>query len=219
MLFLMERHHRWIPDVPTLLLRHQVDAEPQVNEQNPYEPPGAVGAVSMSAESPRHADFVVAVFAISRDEHVRAMPRHYKSKLQVKCDVIGGLLAVIAGLFLIRTMEVDVIAWLLIGAGGLLLATVGCSIFLVPHLIYRSQPKLKSEYRLEFDEDGIRFRTDDIDSRLKWSIYTSWLRDEEFYVLYHGARNLSVIPRRSLHGETDEVLARLLRGAVGPSIA
>lgn len=103
-------------------------------------------------------------------------------------------------------------------AGGFLLALVIYAICLLPYMIYRYQPKLKSEYHLQFRDDAIGFQTDEIDSELKWSIYHSWLRDAEFYILYHGKRDVSVIPRRALSDHADDRLADLLSLHIGRSL-
>ena len=104
--------------------------------------------------------------------------------------------------------------------GAVLLALVAYALLLLPTLIYRSQPKLKSEYRLIFSDDGIGFKTDEIDSMLKWSIYHSWLRDDEFYIMYHGKRDLSVVPRRVLTSQdNDERFSNLLKRKIGPSLS
>ncbi len=77
---------------------------------------------------------------------------------------------------------------------------------------------LDDEYHLEFRDDGIGFKTKDIDSNLKWTLYHSWLRDNEFYILYHGNRDVSVIPRRSFANGDDELLKDMLGRTIGPSL-
>ena len=87
---------------------------------------------------------------------------------------------------------------------------------LLPHIIYSSQPKLAKEYALSFADDCIRFKTEDIDSTVQWSLYHAWLSDDQFYILYHGKRNLTVIPRRATRGRrrhTAEVTHSTYRSA------
>ncbi len=86
----------------------------------------------------------------------------------------------------------------------------------LPSLIFQSQPKLKSEYQLHFGDDAIGFKTDTIDSTLQWSTYHSWLRDNEFYILFHGTKDITVIPRRSFEPEADQQLSELLNRKMGP---
>ena len=157
-------------------------------------------------------------FTITRDEYIRVMRQYYKTKLQVKRDLVGGMIAIAGGIFLMSTFETVTLAWILIVAGVVLVSLVVYALYVLPRLIYRSQPKLKDEYRLEFREDGIGFKTKDIDSNVKWSLYHSWLRDNEFYILYHGTRDFTVIPRRSFANGDDELLKDMLCRTIGPSL-
>lgn len=161
---------------------------------------------------------IEAIFTISRDEYVRAIQRHYKTKLQVKRDLLGSIVAIAAGIYFTQSNANPVTSCLLVVAGGILLALVIYAIFILPGRMYRHQPKLKSEYHLEFRDDAMKFRTEEIDSELKWSIYHSWLRDQEFFILYHGERDISVIPRRALDNHADKGLAELLQKHVGPEL-
>jgi hypothetical protein len=147
------------------------------------------------------------------------MRRHYKSKLRLKRDLAGSAVAMLAGFYFLQALPYRPWAWLLIIAGASLLMLVIYAVILLPHMLYRYQPKLQSDYRLRFSDDAIEFQTDEIDSKLKWSIYHSWLRDGEFYILYSGKRDVSVIPRRALDDGADERLAELLSQKLGPALA
>lgn len=157
-------------------------------------------------------------FTYTRDEYVLAMKRHYRSNLKVGRDVIGGLVAIMGGAYMVATTDSGWFGWLLLVAGTSLLAMVGYAIFLLPIMIYNSQPKLKDEYALIFSENDIGFKTNKIDAVLQWSFYHSWLSDDDFYILYHGKRDLSVIPRRVLSGGDDEGLRGLLSRKIGHPI-
>ena len=80
---------------------------------------------------------------------------------------------------------------------GLLATSFG----LLPHRRFRASPSLRSEYHLQFAEDGILFRTDNIDSSLQWAIYTEALETEKFYLLAHGEGAVTVIPKRVFNNE------------------
>jgi len=130
---------------------------------------------------------------------------------------MGGMIAIAAGIYLLNKSENAILAWFSIAAGVVLVSLVVYAIFILPALLYRSQSKLKDEYRLEFSDEGIGFQTKQIDANLKWSFYHSWLRDDEFYILFHGNRDVSVIPRRSLTHGDDELLMDMLSRKMGPS--
>lgn len=164
------------------------------------------------------ADFVDVIFTIRRSEYIRAIRRYYKTKLALRRDGAISIVMLAVGIYLLRSISIPFFAWLLIVLSFCLLALILYSLFLLPQLLYRSQPKLKSEYRLRFREDAIRFQTDEIDSEMKWSFYHSWQRDQEFYLLYHGERDLSVIPRRALQSEDDERLFELLKRQISRQI-
>ncbi len=163
------------------------------------------------------ADSIETIFTITRDEYIRAMRRHYRTRLRIGRDIVGGLIAICCGLYLLNSTDQFAFAWLLIVVGTFLLVLVAYAILVMPSMIYRSQPKLKSRYRLQFDDNGIRFRTNDIDAQLKWQMYHSWLCDDEFYILYHGTRDLSVIPIRSLPEDRCQQFEALLKRNIGPN--
>lgn len=85
--------------------------------------------------------------------------------------------------------------------------------FVVPRQRFRSDPKFADEYVLQFADDGIHFRTAQIDALLQWSLYNKVLEDERFYILIYGKNMISVIPKRafaSAHHEAafNEMLKR-----------
>ena len=144
------------------------------------------------------------------------MRRHFRSTLQWKRDVGGGLLGIAGGLYLALATDTGCIGWFLVGAASILLAMVAYATLLLPTLIYASQPKLKNEYELSFDDAGIRFKTDGVDATLQWTFYHAWASDDRFYIMYHGKRDLTVIPRRALtDADADGTLRQLLTAHIG----
>src|SRR5262245_25498885 len=118
---------------------------------------------------------VEATFTFTRQEYVLAIRRHYKSVLNIPRDIVVGVGAVGVGLFLALSSIVGWVAWPMVAFGATLLLMVVFAIFLLPTLIFNSQPKLKDQYRLSFSDEGIGFKTKDVDARLEWSMYHSWL--------------------------------------------
>ncbi len=153
---------------------------------------------------------VLVTFTYRRDEYIQAIRRHYLLMLQLRRDIVAGVLGLLLGAYLTFIVKIGWIGWLVITVGAVLLAMIAYAIFLLPLLIYQSQPKLKGEYRLRFSDDGIDFKTTQIDSKLQWSLYCTWRSDPDFYTLYYGKRELTVIPRRALNVSTDQQLQALL---------
>ena len=155
-------------------------------------------------------------FTITKPEYISALRRYYKTQLQPIRDSIAAVLAVCAGLYLYLFTTSRIRPWFLIVPGLILGLMVAYAFLWLPTLIFQSQPKLKSEYHLRFGDDAIRFTTDTIDSTLQWSTYHSWLRDNEFYILYHGTKDITVIPLRAVEPDANQQLAELLNRNIGP---
>jgi hypothetical protein len=156
------------------------------------------------------------VFTFTRDEYLRALRRHYKSVLHPVRDVIVGLAMLVAGLLLYSAY--GGLFYLLVPTilGAILLIIVVYALLILPVLIYRSDPRLKWEYSLTFFDDRIEFKTNEVDSTLGWPLYHSWRRDDEFYILYYGKRDLSVIPRRAFESdESDRQFTALVERKIG----
>ncbi len=149
-------------------------------------------------------------------EYIRALRRYYRTRLQPIRDIVASVLAVCGGLYLYIFTASRILPWLLIVPGVILGLLVVYALLVLPSLIFQSQPKLKSEYNLQFGDDAIRFKTDTINSTLQWSTYHSWLRDNEFYILYHGRRDSTVIPIRAIEPNANEQFAALLNQKIGP---
>jgi hypothetical protein len=100
---------------------------------------------------------------------------------------------------------------------GLILFTFVVSLFFIlPRQRFRSDPRHRDEFFLEFTEDGIRFQTERIDSRLDWSLYSGVLENDRFYVLIYGKGMMSVVPKRAFTTHDQEMTFRnLLRRKFG----
>ena len=77
-------------------------------------------------------------------------------------------------------------------------------LFVLPRQRFRSDPKFRDEYFLQFSDDGIQFKTTDIDALLQWSLYNKVLENERFYLLVYGKNMISVIPKRAFASANQE---------------
>jgi len=143
------------------------------------------------------------------------MKRHYRRQFQVVRNSVVSLFSIGFGVYFIRTESLIWLGWLLVGMGGILIAMLGYALLILPLLIYETQLKLKDRYDLCFSEEGIQFETDKINSNLQWSLYDSWQFDDEFYILFYGKRELTVVPRRVLDETSDRYLHALLTQQLG----
>lgn len=158
---------------------------------------------------------VSATFTYQRDEYIRAVRHHYKTILHLRRDTIAAIGCIVLGLYLVAIAKLNWLGWLVILISVALLAMMGYTLFLLPTLVYRGQPKLKDSYSLRFSEDGIDFKTQQIDSTLQWSLYHTWRITPEFYILYYGKREFTIIPRRVFSPADDEQLQALVHQQLG----
>lgn len=104
----------------------------------------------------------------------------------------------IACIFLIVWLELDSsILLLFIVALFIPFIIAFTYLFLVPRQRFRSDPKFQDEYALQFSDDGIQFKTAQVDALLQWSLYTKVLENERFYILVYGKNMISVVPKRA----------------------
>ena len=67
------------------------------------------------------------------------------------------------------------------------------------YYVYNNYILHRGEYYLEFTEEGIHFKAEDIDSKLNWpkNPYQSVLSGREHYLLYYGGKKqYTIIPKR-----------------------
>jgi hypothetical protein len=83
--------------------------------------------------------------------------------------------------------------------------------FYVPRRNFKMTSKLREEYFLKFSGDGIIFKTQTIDSLLKWEIYSALWESDDFYYLVQQTGNFTLIPKRafddSMSRETFKAIA------------
>jgi hypothetical protein len=76
--------------------------------------------------------------------------------------------------------------------------------YIAPRQRFRSDPKFQDEYFLQFSDDGIQFKTAQIDALVQWSLYTKVLENDRFYLLVYGKNMISVIPKRAFASAQQE---------------
>ena len=81
----------------------------------------------------------------------------------------------------------------------------------------KHNPKFLETYHLTFSPVGIQFRTESIDSLVKWTHYTHMLEDDRLCLLVYGSHLYSVIPKRVFGSEaTLDQFRALVTECLGP---
>lgn len=82
---------------------------------------------------------------------------------------------------------------------------------------FKSNPKFREKYSLEFCDEGIAFKTASIDSKLKWSHYNKTLESKRFFLLVYGRNMYMTIPKSAFASGDDIGKFRLLIEKLIPS--
>ena len=141
-------------------------------------------------------------FRYLEHDYVRAMRAHYRSRLRLRTDLVLSVALASIGFYLWPSF------WgiLSIALAVLLVLMLVAAFVVIPPLAFRREPKYKDDYSLTFSAEGIHFRTKHIDSQLQWNLYSRALVDAHSYVLYYGANQFTVIPRRVFRSSEEQRL-------------
>jgi len=157
-------------------------------------------------------------FRYTQGDYVRAVRADYAARFNLPLDGAVIALLICCAIFLWRSPEGH---WLAIASavtsGGFALLLV-VAFLAMPPLLFKREPKFRDEYSLVFSQDGIHFRTDHIDSRLEWGIYSRAVIDPYSYILYYGTRQFTVVPKRVFGGEDERLAFEALLTRHVPSI-
>lgn len=148
-------------------------------------------------------------FRYEEIDYVRALRAHYRTVLHVSLDVAGIALGLACGAYLATSANMFWPGVGLILLMGLLALMILSAFFIIPQVQFRREVRFRDWYELRFSNDGIYFRTLNIKSELRWSLYSRALVDAHSYVLYYGKSTFTVIPKR--YFQDPEQLARFDR--------
>lgn len=150
-------------------------------------------------------------FRYAESDYVRAMRAHYASQLRLRLDIPVTVVVLGIGVYLLRSADQYWLGVALIVVAAAFALLLVAAFTVIPRLAFRREPKFRDDYSLTFSPEGIHFRTEHIDSQLEWSLYSRAMIDAHSYVLYYGARQFTVIPKRVFQSpEQQEAFETLL---------
>ncbi|WP_459477531.1 YcxB family protein [Clostridium saccharoperbutylacetonicum] len=144
-------------------------------------------------------------FVNSESDYIEAYRVYYYGTNRSNIDLVIEIIALIMGSILFNVSVFSLAGAILIIAGiiGIIIRIIGY--YVLPSIRYRREPKYKEEYLLEFDDEGIRFKTTSVESRLEWSIYNKVIETEKLYILVYSRDGFSIIPKRAFLSKNDEL--------------
>jgi hypothetical protein len=114
----------------------------------------------------------------------------------LRLDIVVVVALVAIGIFLWQSPSSRWLGVSCVGIAALFSLMLVAAFAVIPPLAFRREPKFRDDYSLAFSPEGIHFRTAHVDSRLEWSMYSSALVDAHSYLIYHGTRQFTMIPKR-----------------------
>ena len=154
-------------------------------------------------------------YRVSESETVKAMQLHgrgSKTTLIILC-VIGALLALVA---VFTEYKPIAIAAVVGGVSGYFINIFGLIPFKAKRH-YKQLRALRNEIIMELTDQGINFKSESGESRLKWSDIHKWKSSSEIYLLYITSNMFYMIPSRVFPNE--ESFVEILNKNVGPKNA
>lgn len=136
-------------------------------------------------------------FKYTRDEYIKSRRKYlFMNRTVKKIDLI------LIGILIIFTM------YLFINNGfstmSVVLSILLFIIIVIFAILYIFQPgmfydkinKFKQQYHLEFKDNKILFKTNDISSELEWNFYEALWENDNFFYIIHSKEMYTLIPKR-----------------------
>ena len=135
-------------------------------------------------------------FRYTERDYVRAARSTAASRARLWLDIPALVVSAIGGIYFLRSPSMYWYGIGMLGLSALLILMFVAAFVVIPRMVFRSDPKFRDEYSLDFSPEGIHFHTAHIDSQLQWGMYSKALIDVYSFVLYYGTRSFTIIPKR-----------------------
>lgn len=145
-------------------------------------------------------------FKYTRNEYIKSRRNYlFMNKIIKKTDLIlVGLLGLFT-LYLFLNNGFSTMFIILCILLFILLAIFSVLYIFQPGTFYDKIDKFKQQYYLEFKDNKIFFRTDDISSELEWNFYEALWENDDFFYIIHSKEMYTLIPKRVFNNEMEMI--------------
>ncbi|MHD0315333.1 YcxB family protein [Fusobacterium varium] len=145
-------------------------------------------------------------FKYTRNEYIKSRRNYlFMNKIIKKIDLIlVGLLGLFT-LYLFLNNGFSTMFIILCILLFILLAIFSVLYIFQPGMFYDKIDKFKQQYYLEFKDNKIFFRTDDISSELEWNFYEALWENDDFFYIIHSKEMYTLIPKRVFNNEMEMI--------------
>lgn len=151
-------------------------------------------------------------YEINVDDYIEAQTIHFRKRALYYVLVILGSLFILFGFLLIPKIRLG--AWPMVALGILYLLWPFGILPLHARYDFRKHPQLRGMKLLHVDDNGISVEGTMSRSQNQWSLYTGFRETPRVLMLYVGARNFMIIPKRAFLGADLDHFRALVRQRV-----
>ena len=139
---------------------------------------------------------VTLTFKHREKEYVAATRLFYARVYHTRFLIIISSIVLSLGLVLFL-MNVDFLLGTVAIVVGLILLVINFyAYFVTPAQHFKRNAKFQEEYELRFSEDGLLFRSKNMESKLEWSFYSKIWETPNYYFLFYDKDLFTLIPKR-----------------------
>lgn len=154
-------------------------------------------------------------FSNNYKEFTEAMNLYYSKTQKRKFDIVLGLLFSLVSVALFIFLEQTYIYIILFCVGMLLFLFSMYKGAIYSKIRFAKDKKFNEEYEIDFNDQGMHFKTVSIDSVIKWDYYAKVWETEKFFYLFYGKDLFSLFPKRAFaNDECMKEFRELVKGKI-----
>jgi len=151
--------------------------------------------------------------------HLQIGVRPYVRWLRRGFIPLGVLICLMGGFLLLAGASRDMIVWVCLLIGVLLLWTgMGCSYRRAAKAQFEKTRLAREEYRLEVNDSGLKIDCGIASGETNWKAYTRYVESNDTFLLYTSPALFVIIPKRVLQPEQIDEIRNLLKNNVSRDI-
>ena len=159
---------------------------------------------------------VTLTFTHSEKEFVAATRLFYARLYHTRFRIVFSSIVLCFGLILILLNLGFILGSVAAVTGLVLLVLNFYAHFVMPRQYFQRNAKFREQYNLRFSEDGLLFRSKDVESKLEWRFYSKVWETPRFYFLRYDKDFFTLIPKRVFTSKGQESAFRdLLKRKIG----
>jgi len=146
-------------------------------------------------------------FSYSEGEYLAASRLFFFRSIEMVVRLTLFSLLIAAGFILLSFLVDDFPLW--VSLAGMILfegAILYGILIALPRRYFRGDPKFRDKWEFSFSEQGLLVKTEQIDSRLAWSLYTGVIEGAKVFLLIYGKdlRTMTLVPKRAFKNLAQE---------------